>query len=72
MDNDIINIYNLISSSAEEEIIQVRWPRVFKERTRYLDTMEEDEFKRRYRLSKVVVKFIIELIRDKIKHKTDR
>jgi len=31
MDNDIINIYNLISSSDEEEIIQVRRPRVLKE-----------------------------------------
>lgn len=35
MDNAIVNIYDLVFSWDEEDIIRVQQPRLFKERTRY-------------------------------------
>jgi hypothetical protein len=71
---EVQNIVDLISStdSSDNEFeSQVGRLRIFKERRNYLLTMNNNEFKRRFRLFKNLVVYIIDQIRDKIAHRTD-
>ncbi|CAI6375872.1 unnamed protein product [Macrosiphum euphorbiae] len=68
----IVDLITSTDSSDNEFEPQVRRPRVFKERRNYLLTMNNEEFKKRFRLSKNAVVHIIDQIRDKIAHRTDR
>jgi hypothetical protein len=66
---------NLSESDSDIEFIAnipVRKPRKFRERSNYLNILDDDEFLRRFRISKRSFQLMLEFIRPEIEPQTAR
>lgn len=63
---------NLMEDELEEHEFQVNGERVYHARPNYLADMDDDEFCKRFRLSKATFKMVLDMITNKISSMTDR
>ena len=62
----------LISEENEIGLFRSRKKRVVRNRPNHFLEWEDEEFRRRFRLKKKTVEYLLGLIEDKIQHKTER
>ncbi|KAB0805355.1 hypothetical protein PPYR_02325 [Photinus pyralis] len=63
-DEDFVELINLIAHP--------RRPKVYRNRANHFEIWDDDEFRARFRLSKEVVQFIVNEVRDEITSLTNR
>lgn len=66
--------YNILSSSDDEDILQIinRRPKVFKPRRNYFEELDDIEFKMRFRLEKQTVMILCNEIEHFLKFATNK